>query len=101
MNASSFYYYSRPNRSRIVTTYDGIKYLALEKPITTDFLSDDNFYTIVELDRLDVLAAKFLGDARFWWVIAEYNNIDYAEDLTVGQILRIPSINNLYAKVLG
>lgn len=30
-----------------------------------------------QYDRLDNLAHKYLGDGRYWWIIAEFNGIEY------------------------
>lgn len=42
------------------------------------------------MDRLDTLAARYLGTDEYWWMIAMLNNIDWAFDFTPGDILRIP-----------
>lgn len=35
-----------------------------------------DIYTIVyESDRLDLLAYKYYGDVKYWWVIAQANNL--------------------------
>lgn len=64
------------------------------KPISRE---DDQFYTLREGDRLDLIAHTTLGDVHFYWVIMHYNNIPCALDLTkfVGKDLRIPSRNTL------
>jgi hypothetical protein len=42
-------------------------------------------------DRLDVLANEFYADPRYWWVLAEVNNIGKGTMIiTSGQQLRIP-----------
>jgi len=41
-------------------------------------------------DRLDVLAAKYLGDGSYWWVIAQVNDLEHAFDFIPGKILKIP-----------
>jgi hypothetical protein len=45
-------------------------------------------------DRLDHLAAKFLGDDQYWWVIALVNDISYpfaSGGLVPGKTLKIPT----------
>jgi nucleoid-associated protein YgaU len=54
---------------------------------------DTDMYIISEAgDRLDLLAHRYYGDQRLWWVIATANNINdatfYVEE---GIQLRIPS----------
>lgn len=48
-------------------------------------------------DRMDTLAAEFLGDAELGWVIANANpELLYPDDIPVGTVLRIPD-----ARVVG
>jgi hypothetical protein len=48
-------------------------------------------YSVLQGDRLDVLAAKFLGDPQLFWRICDANGAMRPEDLTatVGTVLRI------------
>lgn len=50
-------------------------------------------YRVVQGDRLDVLAAKFLGDPQLFWRICDANGAMRPEDLTapsqIGAFLRI------------
>ena len=45
---------------------------------------------ITNADRLDILAAKHLGNGEYWWLIAELNDIDWPFDFEDGQIIKIP-----------
>lgn len=50
-------------------------------------------YLYKQGDRLDHLAAKFLGDDQYWWIIALVNEINYpfpSGGLVSGRILKIP-----------
>ena len=48
----------------------------------------ENFYE----NRLDLIASVFYNEPRYWWVIAQYNNIlDPFSEITAGRILRIPT----------
>jgi len=38
---------------------------------------DDRFHTVVEGDRVDLLAHRYLGRADLWWVICDYNDISF------------------------
>lgn len=50
----------------------------------------------VEVNRLDLIAAKFLGSASYAWVIAYFNQIEDGFTCRLGQTLRIPkSITDL------
>ena len=51
---------------------------------------------IIELDqaqRIDAIAAQYLGDGRYWWCICMLNDLTFpfGKNLKAGTILRIPS----------
>ena len=52
----------------------------------------DRSHRIVYGDKLWMLAYKYYGDSKFWWVIADVNNIINPFELTVGLDLLIPDI---------
>ena len=54
--------------------------------------TDNDIYIIAEnMDKLDTLAFKYYGDARYWWVIATANNINDATlYIEPGRQIRIP-----------
>ena len=60
----------------------------------------DILHKVVAHDRLDALASKYLGNPSFWWIIAEYNEILWFQDLEVGEVLRIPSFETTYLELL-
>jgi len=46
--------------------------------------------------RLDLIASAFYNEPRYWWVIAQYNNImDPFSEIKEGRILLIPSKERL------
>jgi len=54
----------------------------------------ENFYE----GRLDLIAATFYDEPRFWWVIAQYNNIiDPFSEIIPGRVLLIPTKERLTA----
>ncbi|SEB38791.1 LysM peptidoglycan-binding domain-containing protein [Terriglobus roseus] len=59
--------------------------------------SSTRTYTVQQGDRLDNLAAKFLGDPLLFWMIADANAATDAEALTEepGIAIRIPLASNL------
>lgn len=62
----------------------------------TEFQRDasDTVYTVENfyVSRLDLLASAFYGESRYWWIIAQYNNIlDPINEVTAGRVLLIPS----------
>ena len=57
-------------------------------------------YTTKESERLDMIAAKYLGDGRLWWILAATSNIGWALQVPPGTILRIPiDLNRINALV--
>lgn len=52
---------------------------------------DDVFHTVVEGDRIDLIAYHYLGSAELWWVICDYNDVFNPFELEVGKVLRMPS----------
>ena len=52
----------------------------------------ENFYS----GRCDLIANAFYGESRYWWVIAQYNNIlDPFTEIIPGRILLIPTKDRL------
>lgn len=45
---------------------------------------------ITEVNRLDIIARKFLGSASYSWVISYMNHIEDGFSVYEGQMLRIP-----------
>ena len=52
----------------------------------------ENFYE----GRLDLIASVFYNEPRYWWVIAQYNNVlNPFTEIIAGRILLIPSKDRL------
>ena len=49
-----------------------------------------NRYKAKEGERLDIIAAKYLGDGRLWWILAACSNIGWALQIPPGTIIQIP-----------
>lgn len=47
------------------------------------------------INRLDLIADKFYGDASLWWYIAKQNDIIDFEVVPAGTVLRIPPYDSL------
>lgn len=56
-------------------------------------------YVIVEGDRIDNLAAKFLGDPLLYWMICDVNGVSDPDSLTaqVGRSILIPLASGIPA----
>jgi hypothetical protein len=70
------------------------------------FLSypDDLTYVVERkfVGRLDLIAAVYVGEPRYWWVIAMLNNIlDPANDVVEGLVIYIPTVERLKNAITG
>ena len=54
-------------------------------------------YSAVAGDRLDNLAARFLGDPILFWMIADANGAENPDDLTAepGRVIQIPLVSGI------
>lgn len=48
-------------------------------------------YKLKEGERLDVIAKRFLGDGRLWWVLAACSNIGWGLQVPPGTLINIPT----------
>ena len=56
----------------------------------------DDFISVIDGDRVDLVANRYYGDVSLWWVIAKANGIKGKAALTPGDVLRIPgNINRI------
>ncbi len=90
-NPTSRYYGAAVNT---ITRPDGEKVAYLQRRISPqpDVYTNLMNYTVVEGDRLDNLAAKFLGDPLLFWMICDANGAVDPDELTaqVGRQIKIP-----------
>lgn len=84
-------YHGVPIKTR--TTPDGkaVVYLARRFVPAADRFSLLQYHVVVEDDRLDNLAARYLGDPELFWRMADANNAMRPEELTseLGRRLRV------------
>lgn len=78
------------------------EFILLRDKINIKATDNDEYHTVVKIDRLDLLAYKFYKDkvadsSKYWWVLADANNIQNPLDLEglVGTDIRIPDILNI------
>lgn len=74
--------------------------LGTRQRIDTKPRYDDRFHTVADGDRIDLIAHRYLGDARLWWIIADYNDLFFPLELEIGAVLRIPSPEHLQMRIL-
>jgi len=61
---------------------------------------EDKYHTITEEDTWDILAFKFYGDSKYWWILVDANDIFNPFEMVVGEVIVIPNINILLATVI-
>lgn len=91
---------SRYAASILYTSGDG-DFLGMRPPIETTPRPDDRFHTVVDGDRIDLLAFRYLGNADLWWIICDYNDIFFPLELPPGTVLRIPSMEHVNMRLTG
>ncbi len=77
-----------------LTRPDGVQVAYLQRRIIPqpDIYASLQNYVVVDGDRLDNLAAKYLGDPLLFWMIADANGDTDPDELTaqVGRMIQIP-----------
>jgi nucleoid-associated protein YgaU len=46
-------------------------------------------------DRLDTIADKVYGDARYWWVLAAASNIGWGLQIPPGTVVNVVELNDI------
>lgn len=84
--------FSRYDNIKTKTNDKGKKvYQSLTIP-TIEEMDDDVYIITNSSDRLDLLAHKYYGNTRYWWVIAVVNNLGKGSFMLEGGLqIRIPA----------
>ena len=45
-------------------------------------------------DRLDIIAGRFYGDGKLWWIIAAASNIGWCAQVPPGTIIKVPILED-------
>ena len=71
------------------------------RPFTKDS-SDIIYYVENQYEhRIDLISAEMYGDSRYWWVIAQYNDIlDPHGEIYPGRMLVLPTKDRLFSSIL-
>ena len=77
------------------------EFIGTRQRIDTTPRPDDVFHTVVDGDRVELIAYRYLGRAELWWVICDYNNIYFPLELEPGMVLRLPSVDQVEMRILG
>ena len=95
------YNYTKPSRYSKLRTIkqDGIEKAYHEVVNATPLVdvSSCQLFKVTGLyiNRLDLIADKFYGDASFWWYIAKQNGITNFEVVPADTVLQIPPYDSL------
>lgn len=88
---------SRYNMHTNVVKYDNKLMFDIPYRVENEEAADDQYFVVTSefVNRLDKVASKYYNNPKYWWVIANINNIGNPFDLPVGTLLRITSLNKL------
>ena len=86
--------------SAALFTAPGEEFLGSRLRVDTTPRPDDRCHTVMAGDRVDLLAARYLGGAELWWVLCDYNDIFFPLELEVGAVLRIPSVEHVNMRLI-
>lgn len=94
-------------RNAVVAVFDDTdEGLLIRDPLNLKGEQQDMYHKVVELDRIDLLAYKYYGSrikdaSKYWWIIADANNIENPLDLRafVNKQILIPNILNVMLKI--
>lgn len=57
----------------------------------------DRYYTVEKDDELFSIADQAYDDSKLYWIIQLANDMEWAFDLQIGQVLWIPDLDNFKA----
>ena len=73
-------------------TVNGVSFWELDALPTIPKSAADLYYTVEDVDRMDLLATRFYGNPNLWWVLAVANDMDLIPTgLRPGAVIRVPS----------
>lgn len=55
----------------------------------------DRYFTVNQEDNINDIAFKAYGNSKWWWVIADINNITFPFELSMGSTLLVPDLDKL------
>lgn len=93
-------------RNGFVSEFEGGDAVLSRDLITFEGQTDDVYHEVTELDRLDLLAYRYYKDrsedaSKYWWIIADANNIENPLDLEsfLGTSILIPNLLTALLKI--
>lgn len=81
------------NSSTVFLTQDGRVRQVIVPSKQASYSFQFTFHRVAQGDRVDTLAARYYGDERLWWHIADANpeTLDWTV-LSPGMVLRVPHV---------
>ena len=84
-----------------IVKQNGVEFYEIIDTVNSEFRSNDILYNVNNGDTLRGIAFGLYGDARYWWIIADFNKIISPFDqLKVGIQLRCPSLKRIKEDIL-
>ena len=91
---------SRYSKSIVIKEGD-VYYIGGIDPLYYKDYPDNIIHIWSQYDRLDLLAKRYYGDHKLWWIIAEFNNIMYFfQEIEVGTKIYLPSYTRVVTEIL-
>lgn len=85
-----------PLQTAILGSIDDVIFWETSKPVDIEPDDSDIAYIVKIADRIDLIAARILGDAQLWWVVLHRNDLRLVpNDLVPGRTIFIPTSESL------
>lgn len=96
LNKKQYTYFSRYNNlSTYYDTEEKKRYYETNKPIIKNKNIQFITHTVGVNETLDTIALKYYGNPLYWWIIADFNNIQDVFNLKEGYNLKLPNFNQI------
>ena len=60
---------------------------------------NDRVHHVIEQESIWNIAAKYYGNSKWWWVIADVNLIENPFELPIGDVINIPDLASVIANL--
>lgn len=97
LNPRSYKNTSRYSKLRLIQGSSDKPYHEVVNPTPDVSALDCELFQVtgIYVNRLDLIAFKFYGDATLWWFLAKQNHIDDPLKVPNNTVLQIPTYNSL------
>ena len=92
----SYTYVSRyANMDTYFNNKDKARYYETAKSIDKSKITKYVSHKVEQGETLDTIALKYYSRPLYWWIIADYNNVQDVFNLKVGTILKVPYLSEI------